>query len=334
MIRHSLRRSLLSLSHRLTTSTTTTTVSAFPTASPLSFYRHFASFQIVVPSLGDSITEGTIAELSKSKGDDVSTDEVIARLETDKVSIDVRSTGSGKISAVNVKQGDTVHVGDVLFEGDDAGGGGGQKQQPAAATKENASTEKAPSAETQTKQPQQQQQQQPEPAAAPTKTQAIDSAHTQSTSQQPQHAQQGAHNEDDTQQHRAHHPLIQFRYGRRSNQSNPPSQPRDTRKQPTQVPASSLNKPSTSQQQQQQQQQQSVIQRGLQPDAYFNQDDFVRANEAAASARKQLPAYYRRKVWSEAEQEAVMMGGAPAYVPKALQKEKEKTAAAAGGKKK
>ena len=320
MIRHFTRRSLLSLSHTLTTSTSCSFLS-FPTRP---IYRHLATFQIVVPNLGDSITEGTIAELTKSKGDDVSTDEVIARLETDKVSIDVRSTGSGKINAVNVKQGDTVHVGDVLFEGDDAGSEGGQ--QPKAASKDKPSSDDA-----------QAKKQQPQPEATPTKTQAIDSAHTklpqQQQTQQQQQQQQQAHGsadaEDDTHQHHAHHPLIQFRYGRRSNQPNPPSQPTDARKQPRQVPASSLNQPSTTAQPQQQ----SALLRGLQPDSYFNQDDFARANEAAASARKQLPAYYRRKVWSEAEQEVVMMGGAPAYVPKALQKEKEK-AAAAGGKKK
>ena len=327
MIRHFSRGYVLSLTHKSPTTTSLcpfSTPSSFPLLRSPLLSRHFATFQIVVPNLGDSITEGTIAELTKNKGDDVSTDEVIARLETDKVSIDVRSTGSGKINAVNVKQGDTVHVGDVLFEGDDAGGGGGG-QPAAAASKDSAST---PSGESQTKQ----QPVQPEPT--PTKTQAIDSAHTQPQQQhqqqqpQQQQQQQAAHSpEDDSQPHHAHHPLIQFRHGRRPNHSNPPTQPTDARKQPRQVPASSLtNQPAPAQQQ-------STLLRGLQPDSYFNQDDFTRGNEAAASARQQLPAYYRRKVWSEAEQEAVMMGGAPAYVPKALQKEKEKTAAG-GGKKK
>lgn len=326
MIRHLLKTSLRPLNvthHNLTTTTTTTTTPHLCSSSVTHYlYRHFATFQIVVPNLGDSITEGTIAELTKHAGDDVSTDEVIARLETDKVSIDVRSTGSGKISAVNVKQGDTVHVGDVLFEGDDAasgGGGGGkqQQQQPAAASKDSAAVEKPaqPAAA----------------AAAPTKTQAIDSAHTQTAPHDTRDT-----DTDDSHPHRAHHPLIQFRYGRRSSQSATPAQPADKRKQPTQVPASSAaqpNKPSTSTQQSQQSAQQQAV-RGMQPDAYFNLSDFARVNEAAATARQQLPAYYRRKVWSEAEQDVVMMGGAPNYIPKAMQKEKDKAAAAAGGKKK
>ena len=331
MIRHFTRRSLVTFSHKLSSSTP---LSSHPLpSSSFPFHlvqRHLATFQVVVPALGDSITEGTIAELTKAKGDDVSTDEVIARLETDKVSIDVRSTGSGKIAAVNVKEGDTVHVGDVLFEGDDAGGGGGGQQAAAAASKDGASTEKA--SKDKDEQPKKQSL---EPEATPTKTQAIDSAHTQQSTQQQQSQQQkahgAAHTEDDTQQHHAHQPLIQFRHGRRSTQSNQPSQPHDARKQPRQVPASSLNQPGTATQQSQQQQ--STLLRGLQPDSYFNQSDFTHANQAAATARQQLPVYYRRKAWNEAEQEAVMMGGAPAYVPKSLQKEKEKTAAA-GGKKK
>ena len=312
MIRHLLRGAVLPLSHSRPSPPTSFT--------PSSLSRHFATFQIVVPNLGDSITEGTIAELTKGAGDDVSTDEVIARLETDKVSIDVRSTGSGKIQAVNVKAGDTVHVGDVLFEGDDAGGGGAK---PAAA-EASPKTDAASSDEAQTKK------EQIQPVVPPVRTQAIDSAHT---AQQPQQQQQshGEADADDASQHRAHHPLIQFRHGR-SNQLKQPSQPSDARKQPRQVPASSLNT-SASPASPQQQQPSSVLMRGLQPDSYFNQADFAQANEAAYSARQQLPPYYRRKVWGEAEQEAVMMGGAPAYVPKSLQKEKEK-AAAAGSKRK
>ena len=310
MIRHFTQRTLLPLSHKLANPSSSS--SFFPVPSSLTHYpslllrRHLATFQIIVPNLGDSITEGTIAELTKNKGDNVSTDEVIARLETDKVSIDVRSTGSGTIQAVNVKQGDTVHVGDVLFEGDDAGGGGGSQGGAATGT-----TKQAVQAEQST----------------PTRTQAIDSAHTQPPTQQQSHSPQqqtqsaahGTHStDDDTQPHRAHQPLIQFRYGRRTNQSNPPSLPADARKQPRQVPASTLTPPTNTQQQ-------SSLLRGLQPDSYFNVSEFVRGNEAAATARSQLPVSYRRgKVWSEAEQEAVMMGGAAAYVPKALQKEKEK----------
>ena len=60
---------------------------------------------IVVPSMGDSIVEGTICSVLKAQGDSVAEDEVIAQIETDKVTVDVRAPKSGVISSVSADEG-------------------------------------------------------------------------------------------------------------------------------------------------------------------------------------------------------------------------------------
>eukprot|EP01053_Blabericola_migrator_P006197 Blabericola_migrator_1__6196@NODE_3129_length_2016_cov_309_804002_g1959_i0_p1_GENE_NODE_3129_length_2016_cov_309_804002_g1959_i0NODE_3129_length_2016_cov_309_804002_g1959_i0_p1_ORF_typecomplete_len381_score94_702oxoacid_dh/PF00198_23/1_9e84Biotin_lipoyl/PF00364_22/1e19Biotin_lipoyl_2/PF13533_6/0_79Biotin_lipoyl_2/PF13533_6/6_7e06HlyD_D23/PF16576_5/2_7HlyD_D23/PF16576_5/0_00032RnfC_N/PF13375_6/0_0046HlyD_3/PF13437_6/1_1e03HlyD_3/PF13437_6/0_011HlyD_2/PF12700_7/39HlyD_2/PF12700_7/0_13HlyD_2/PF1270 len=75
----------------------------------------FASIDVKVPSMGESITEGTIQTLKKKYGDSVKVDELIAVIETDKISVDVTSPAAGKLTSVKAKEGDTVYVGDVVF---------------------------------------------------------------------------------------------------------------------------------------------------------------------------------------------------------------------------
>ena len=72
------------------------------------------SQNIVVPALGESITEATITKWLKKKGDSVNSDEPIVELETDKVNIEVPSPITGVISEINSKDGETVQVGSVL----------------------------------------------------------------------------------------------------------------------------------------------------------------------------------------------------------------------------
>src|SRR5512143_351487 len=67
-----------------------------------------------VPTLGESITEGTLANWLKKRGEAVAADEPIAELETDKVSVEVPSPVAGMIAEQLVKQGDTVAVGAVI----------------------------------------------------------------------------------------------------------------------------------------------------------------------------------------------------------------------------
>ena len=72
------------------------------------------SEQIVVPALGESITEATVAKWLKNVGDSVEADEPIVELETDKVNLEVPSPVSGTVGDIKFKDGDTVEVGAVL----------------------------------------------------------------------------------------------------------------------------------------------------------------------------------------------------------------------------
>ncbi len=70
--------------------------------------------KILVPVLGESITEATISKWLKSKGDSVNADEPIVELETDKVNLEVPSPIDGTLTEINFKDGDTVEVGAIL----------------------------------------------------------------------------------------------------------------------------------------------------------------------------------------------------------------------------
>jgi len=69
---------------------------------------------IIVPALGESITEATVSRWIKNQGDQVREDDPIVELETDKVNIEVPSPAEGVISKINFKAGDTVEVGALL----------------------------------------------------------------------------------------------------------------------------------------------------------------------------------------------------------------------------
>ena len=72
------------------------------------------SEKILVPELGESITEATVSKWLKNKGDSVNADEAVVELETDKVNLEVPSPSNGILSEINSKDGDTVEVGTVL----------------------------------------------------------------------------------------------------------------------------------------------------------------------------------------------------------------------------
>ncbi|XP_065009572.1 dihydrolipoyllysine-residue succinyltransferase component of 2-oxoglutarate dehydrogenase complex 2, mitochondrial-like isoform X1 [Musa acuminata AAA Group] len=88
-----------------------------PRASPYQMWsRSFASengdlVDAVVPFMGESITDGTLATFLKKPGDRVEVDEPIAQIETDKVTIDVNSPEAGIIQKFVAKEGDTVTPG-------------------------------------------------------------------------------------------------------------------------------------------------------------------------------------------------------------------------------
>ena len=72
------------------------------------------SEKILVPTLGESITEATVSKWLKKEGETVEADEAIVELETDKVNLEVPSPISGTLSEIIFKDGDTVEVGAVL----------------------------------------------------------------------------------------------------------------------------------------------------------------------------------------------------------------------------
>jgi 2-oxoglutarate dehydrogenase E2 component (dihydrolipoamide succinyltransferase) len=86
--------------------------------------------EVLVPTLGESITEATVGEWLKQPGDKVAADEPIASLETDKVSVEVPSPVAGVMGEHAVKVGDTVEVGALLATVDAGGSAPAQSSAP------------------------------------------------------------------------------------------------------------------------------------------------------------------------------------------------------------
>jgi 2-oxoglutarate dehydrogenase E2 component (dihydrolipoamide succinyltransferase) len=72
--------------------------------------------QIVVPTLGESVSEATVAQWLKKEGDPVAADEPIVELETDKVTLEVNAPAAGTLVSITVKPGESVGVGALLGE--------------------------------------------------------------------------------------------------------------------------------------------------------------------------------------------------------------------------
>jgi 2-oxoglutarate dehydrogenase E2 component (dihydrolipoamide succinyltransferase) len=98
---------------------------------------------VKVPTLGESITEGTLAQWLKKPGDAVAADEPIASLETDKVTVEVPSPTAGTLAETLVNEGDTVEVGAVIAR---IGEGGATAAPAAPAEKAAAATTNPPGA--------------------------------------------------------------------------------------------------------------------------------------------------------------------------------------------
>ena len=73
-----------------------------------------ANVDIKIPEMGESITEVVIASWFKNEGDEVMQDEIIAELETDKVTVEINAPESGVMGAILKKAGDTVKVHEVV----------------------------------------------------------------------------------------------------------------------------------------------------------------------------------------------------------------------------
>ncbi len=90
------------------------------------------AIDIKVPTLGESVTEATLAKWYKKAGDAVAVDEPLCELETDKVTVEVSAPSAGVLAELSVGEGETVAVGAVIGRLNE-GGGGAAKAAPAAA---------------------------------------------------------------------------------------------------------------------------------------------------------------------------------------------------------
>ncbi len=87
--------------------------------------------EIIVPSLGESVSEATVAQWLKKVGDTVEADEPLVELETDKVTLEVNASAAGTIKSIKVKEGENVEVGAVLGEIGEADGKAAAKDKDA-----------------------------------------------------------------------------------------------------------------------------------------------------------------------------------------------------------
>merc|ERR1719411_978925 len=93
--------------------------------SPFRSNRLFSVTTVNVPNMGDSITEGTLVEWTKNIGDVCQVDDVVAVIETDKVSIDIRTDFAGVITETLANIDDTLEVNAPLFKIDTSKSEGG-----------------------------------------------------------------------------------------------------------------------------------------------------------------------------------------------------------------
>jgi 2-oxoglutarate dehydrogenase E2 component (dihydrolipoamide succinyltransferase) len=80
--------------------------------------------KIEAPTMGESISEATVAKWLKAEGEFVQQDELIAELETDKVNLEVNAPQAGKLMKIMTGEGDTVSPGDSMGEIDESAEGG------------------------------------------------------------------------------------------------------------------------------------------------------------------------------------------------------------------
>ncbi len=120
---------------------------------------------VEVPSLGESVTEAIIANWRKQEGEYIEQDEVLAELDTDKISVDVPAPAAGVISSLKFDIDDGVEVGEVIAEIDtdaDQPAGGAEEADEAEAEEPEGEEEPAPEAE------------EPDPEQAPESTESPD----------------------------------------------------------------------------------------------------------------------------------------------------------------
>src|SRR5215210_3226346 len=130
--------------------------------------------EIQMPKLSDTMTQGTLVSWKKKKGEQVSTGDVIAEIETDKATMEWESPEDGVLSEIYVEEGGKVEVGQkIAFIGEKGEAGPGApagKEEPAPPKKEQAETEMPAPAEAkvpETAPPEEKKQKETPPAAQP-----------------------------------------------------------------------------------------------------------------------------------------------------------------------
>jgi 2-oxoglutarate dehydrogenase E2 component (dihydrolipoamide succinyltransferase) len=102
------------------------------------------TIDIKVPTLGESVTEATLAKWFKKAGDAVAVDEPLCELETDKVTVEVSAPAAGVLAELSIGEGETVAVGTVIGKLNE--GGAAAAKAPAAAAAPAAAKAEAPKA--------------------------------------------------------------------------------------------------------------------------------------------------------------------------------------------
>ncbi|MDA3903814.1 MAG: E3 binding domain-containing protein, partial [Desulfuromusa sp.] len=104
------------------------------------------SLEIVVPEVSDGVTAGTVISIVVAVGDQVEEDQTLLELETDKAVVAIPSPTAGKITAINVSEGDSAAVGSVIMLLEAAGDTAKEASPPVTASAE-ATTETISEAE-------------------------------------------------------------------------------------------------------------------------------------------------------------------------------------------
>ncbi|MCP5109998.1 MAG: 2-oxoglutarate dehydrogenase, E2 component, dihydrolipoamide succinyltransferase, partial [bacterium] len=94
--------------------------------------------EVVMPQMGESITEGTLTKCLKQLGDAVEQDEPLFEISTDKVDTEIPSPVAGKLAEMLVEEGATVEINTVVARIDDGDGGAASAPAPAATEAESA----------------------------------------------------------------------------------------------------------------------------------------------------------------------------------------------------
>jgi 2-oxoglutarate dehydrogenase E2 component (dihydrolipoamide succinyltransferase) len=108
------------------------------------FFSDATTFK--VPNMGDSISEGSIQSWRKNPGDNVAMDDLLALIETDKITVEIRATQAGRFGSQLAKEGDVVKVGQDLYTIEVGTGAASSAAAPAPSAAAAPKTEKAAAA--------------------------------------------------------------------------------------------------------------------------------------------------------------------------------------------